>query len=86
MRQISNKRIFFLIAAIAVGLALLVLLVSHANPGHAPAYLIILPIVFIGLLPFTARMSRLEFARRALAPEEPAQPASFKRPPPLLRR
>jgi hypothetical protein len=65
MRQNSNRRAYLLIAAIAIGIALLLLLLPHANAGHAPVYLILLPIVFIGLLPFTQWLSRAIHAMRA---------------------
>jgi hypothetical protein len=84
MRQNSNRRAYLLIAAIAIGIALLLLLLPHANAGHAPVYLILLPIVFIGLLPLTQWLSRAQFMRCALRPEEPEPHASFQRPPPLL--
>jgi hypothetical protein len=84
MRQNSNRRAYLLIAAIAIGIALLLLLLPHANAGHAPVYLILLPIVFIGLLPFTQWLSRAQFMRCALRREEPELHAFFQRPPPLL--
>jgi len=74
----------FWIAAIAIGIALLLLILQHAQPGAAAVYLVILPIVFIGVLPSSCVMSRIDYMRLGYAPDEPALPASFQRPPPYL--
>jgi len=73
-----------LATAIVVGIAFLVLMLAHAPAGHAVVYLIVLPIIFIGLLPSPSVMSRMEFIRCGLTPDDAALPTSFQRPPPYL--
>jgi hypothetical protein len=80
----SDRRAAFLIAAIAICIALLLLLLPHGQAGAATAFLVILPIVFIGVLLFTGWLSRMQFLRLSLAVDEPALPTSFQRPPPYL--
>jgi hypothetical protein len=80
----NRHRRFILAAAIVVGIALLLLMLAHAPAGHAAVYLIVLPIVFIGVLPFLGVMSRIDFMRSGLTLDDPALPASFQRPPPSL--
>ena len=84
MKWGSNRRRFFWIAAIAIGIALLLLILQHTHPLDGTAFLVILPIVFIGVLPSPCVMSRIGYMRLGYTPDEPALPASFQRPPPFL--
>jgi hypothetical protein len=85
MSRDQNRRRLFWIAAIAIGIALLLLILPHTHPGDGVAFLVILPIVFIGVLPSPCVMSRIDYMRFGYAPDEPALPSSFQRPPPYLR-
>ena len=80
----KHRRGFFLVAAIALGIALLLLILAHAPAGHAVVYLVVLPIVFIGVLPSPSVMSRMEFMRSGLTSDDLVLPSSFQRPPPYL--
>jgi predicted cobalt transporter CbtA len=85
MSRDQNQRRLFWIAAIAIGIALILLIVPHTHPGDSVAFLVILPIVFIGVLPSPCVMSRVDYMRLGYAPDAPALTASFQRPPPCLR-
>jgi hypothetical protein len=80
----NRHRRFLLAAVIVLGIALLLLMLVHAPAGHAAVYLVALPIVFIGVLPSPGGMSRVEFMRYGLTPDDPALPTSFQRPPPYF--
>lgn len=84
MNSISNRRRFLLIAAIAIGVALFLLTLSHASAGSVPVFLIVLPILFIGVLPSPCLMSRVAYMRMGFQPDDPALPTAFQRPPPFL--
>lgn len=84
MSRDQNKRRLFWIGAIAIGIALLLLILPHSHPGDCATFLVILPIVFIGVLPSPCVMSRIDYMRLGYAPDAPALPASFQRPPPYL--
>jgi hypothetical protein len=82
MIQPQHRRSLFLVAAIAIGIALLLLLVPHGQPGGHDQWLAILPLLFAGLISPLSLLSPL--TRRYLAPtvDAPVLPASFQRPPP----
>jgi hypothetical protein len=82
--QKQYRRGYVLVAAIAIGIALLLLLLPHAHAVDASVYLVVLPIIFIGVLPSPCVMSPVEYMRLGLRPDDPVQPASFQRPPPCL--
>jgi hypothetical protein len=84
-RQHRNRQRWLLFAAIAIGIALLLLTLAQA--GHTPsaASLMLLPILFIGLLPTPCRLVRIDYMRLGFAPGEPVRASSFQRPPPCPR-
>jgi hypothetical protein len=79
----NSRRRYLLIAAIAIGIVLLLFLtISQSDiAGHA-ASLILLPVFFIGVLPSPCVMARIEYMRLGFAPRDPARKALFQRPPP----
>ena len=79
---LANRRQYLLAAAIVLAIALLLL--AQAHGATAPVFLILLPIVFIGLLPSPCLLSRVAYMRMGYRPDEPALPSAFQRPPPYL--
>lgn len=79
-----HRRALFLIAAIAIGIALLLLLVPHAHGVDNGAWLAVLPIFFVGVISPLSLLSPLAVLRPSRTPESPVLPASFQRPPPCL--
>jgi hypothetical protein len=79
-----QRRVWTLIAAIAIGVALVALLVPHSNSGDGP-WLAVLPLLlfagFISPLSLLSPMAYLYLGRTA---DAPALPSSFQRPPPIL--
>jgi hypothetical protein len=82
MMHNRQRRGWFLLAAIAIGIALLCLLIPHDHSGGAD-WLAILPLLFAGVISPLSLLSPLafEYAGRALA--APALPSRFQRPPPF---
>jgi predicted cobalt transporter CbtA len=81
--QNRQQRMWFLIAVIAIAVALVFMLLPQAHSGNSSAWLAILPVLFIGvvaphLLP--AFLTRSD-SRRALA--VPDFEPSFQRPHPF---
>jgi len=83
MIQDRHRRGLILIAAIAIGVALLLLLVPHTHSGDAVAWLAILPILFAGVISPLSLLPRLPYAYVGHTPDAPVLPASFQRPPPF---
>jgi RsiW-degrading membrane proteinase PrsW (M82 family) len=83
MSGIRQRRVWLLIAAIAIVAVLLLLFVPQVHSGNGSAWCAVLPIFFIGLLfPLsTPRCMEDLFSGRAL--ESPFQRISFQRPPPF---
>ena len=76
------RRGLILVAFLAIGIALLCLLIPHAQSGDSAHWLAILPILFacvISLLSLLTK-SAYEYSGRAL--DAPALPTLFQRPPP----
>jgi hypothetical protein len=85
MFQNRNRRAWLLIAAIAIGIALVLILVPHAHGADNGAWLAILPLLFLGVISPLSLLSPLAFEYAGPAPEAPALPVSSQRPPPFRR-
>jgi len=83
MNRLRNRRGWLLIAAIAIGIAVLALLVPHGHCSDA-AWLAILPILVTGIVSPLSLLSPLACEYEGRRPEVPARPASFQRPPPFF--
>jgi ABC-type transport system involved in cytochrome bd biosynthesis fused ATPase/permease subunit len=79
------RRALLLIAALAIGAALVLMLVPHAHGVDNGAWLAILPLLFFGVISPLSLLSPLAFEYAGRAPEAPALPVSFQRPPPFPR-
>jgi hypothetical protein len=82
MNQIRQRRAWLLIAAIAIGIALLCLLIPHGSSDGAD-WLAILPLLFAGLISPLSLLAPLAYEYIGRAPDAPALPTLFQRPPPF---
>jgi hypothetical protein len=73
-----------LIVAIAIGFALLFLLVPHGHSGAAD-FAAILPLLFVGVISPLSLFAPLPFAYAGRVPQAPVLHPSFQRPPPFRR-
>jgi len=82
MMHKRQQRGWVLIAVIAIGIALVCLLIPHGNSGSAD-WLAILPLLFVGLISPLSLLAPLADEYVSRAPEAPALPTLFQRPPPF---
>lgn len=85
MRQIRQRRALLLIAAIAIGVALLLLLVPHAHSGDNDAWLAILPLFFCGVISPLTILAPEPLLSIGFIPRTPLLAPAFQRPPPSPR-
>ena len=71
-----------LVAAIAIGVALVLLLVPHAYSSDGGDLLAVLPILFAGMISPLSLLAPLASVYAGRTPEAPVLPAAFQRPPP----
>lgn len=83
MKQRSQIRGWLLIALIAIAVAVVSLLVLHAQQADNGALVAILPLLFVGIISPLSLLSPLAFFYLGRTPDAPALPASFQRPPPF---
>lgn len=81
----QRRRDWVLIAAIAIGVALALLLALNAHSGDAGALVAILPLLFVGIISPLTLFAPLELVYAGRTPDAPLLPASFQRPPPFAR-
>ena len=84
MIQNRQRRTWLLIACIAIGIALLCLLLPHSHSGQAD-WLAILPLLCAGVISPLSLLVPLAFEYQGRTPDAPALPILFQRPPPFLR-
>ena len=82
MIQDRQRRGWLLIAAIAIGIALVCLLIPHGNSGGAD-WLAILPLLFVGVISPLSLLAPLADAYVGRRPDAPELPTLFQRPPPF---
>jgi hypothetical protein len=85
MIQDRQRRGWILVAAIAIGVALTLLLAFNVHSGDAGALVAILPLLFVGVISPLSLLGPLAFVYAGRVPDAPIQPASFQRPPPFTR-
>lgn len=84
MKQLRKQRAWFWIAVAAIAIVVLALLIPHGQTTDAPAWMALLPAIFVGLLvPFTL-LPLLPVLSLGHTPELPSLAPSFQRPPPVL--
>lgn len=77
-----HQRTWLLIAAIAIGIAVLCLLIPHDNSDGADL-LAILPLLCAGIISPLSLLMPLAFEYIGRTPDAPALPTLFQRPPPF---
>jgi hypothetical protein len=82
MIETRQRRGWILIAALAIGFALLLLLVPHGNPGNSADFVAILPLLLVGIISPLSLLAPLAFAYAGRVPQAPVLAPSFQRPPP----
>lgn len=83
MIQSRHRRAFLLIAVIAIGIALLMMLAPQTHGADNGAWLAVLPILFVGLISPLNLLSSVALLCLGSAPSSPVLPSSFQRPPPF---
>jgi hypothetical protein len=78
-----HQRGWVLIASIAIGIALLCLLVPHTHSGDGADWLAILPLLFAGVISPLSLFAPLAYEYSGRTPDAPALPILFQRPPPF---
>jgi hypothetical protein len=83
MTAIQQKRGWFMIAALAIGIALVLLLALHAQSADHAELAAILPLLFVGIISPLSLLAPLASVYLGRTPDAPVLPASFQRPPPF---
>lgn len=83
MNQYPRRRTWLLIAALAIGVALVFLMVPHAHGNDSGPWLAILPLLFVGIISPLSLFAPLAVVYIGRVPAAPVLPASFQRPPPF---
>ena len=83
MKALQQRRGWIWVAAIAIGIAILALLIPHGYDANPSAWVAILPLLFVGAISPLSLLSPLAFLYVGHTPDAPALPASFQRPPPF---
>ena len=83
MMQNRQRRIWCLIAAIAIGIALVCLLLPHTHSGSNADWVAILPLLFIGVISPLSLFAPLAYEYLGRVPDAPTLPTLFQRPPPF---
>ena len=85
MKPIKQRRGILLIAAIAIGIALVLLLVPHGHSGNSPDWVAILPLLIVGIISPLSLFAPLAHTYAGRVPQAPVLVPSFQRPPPRRR-
>ena len=85
MKPTQQWRGVVMIAAIAIGFALLLLLVPHGHSGNPADWVAILPLLFVGVISPLSFFAPLAHAYAGRVPQAPVLVPSFQRPPPRRR-
>jgi hypothetical protein len=83
MTHNQHRRGWALIAAIAIGMALVCLLAVQSHSANGADWTAILPLLFVGVISPLSLLSPLAIVYFGRTPDAPALPARFQRPPPF---
>jgi predicted membrane metal-binding protein len=83
MKALQRKSGWQWIALVAVGIALLALLVPHVHDTDSGVWTAILPLLFVGIISPLSLLSPLAYLYLGRSPNAPALPLIFQRPPPF---
>jgi hypothetical protein len=85
MNGMRQRRVWLLVAAVAITAAVLLLLAASAHSDHA-AWLAILPALYVvGLISPLSLLSPLAYIYVGRVPDAPCRPSLLQRPPPSFR-
>ena len=85
MIENRHRRTWLLVAAIAIVVALVLMLVPHYETGSGAMWLIVLPVLFVGVLSLLRVLPLPECSDLGHTSDAPALQPSFQRPPPFQR-
>jgi hypothetical protein len=85
MTKFQHRRAWFWIAAAVLLAAIVLLLVPHANSGHAGGLLVFLPVFFVGLISPLILLGPVAPPTLGYVHSAPPLPSTFQRPPPFRR-
>jgi hypothetical protein len=84
MSAFRQQRAWYWIAIGAIVIALVALLVPHGHAMDAPAWMALLPALFVGLMVPFGLLPLLPVLSLGHTPEAPSLAPSFQRPPPIF--
>ena len=80
----QQRRVWTVVAVLAILAVVLLQVVPHASPGGAGAWWAVLPILlFVGVISPLSLLSPMAYMYLGHASAAPLLPASFQRPPPI---
>jgi len=82
--RIERQRGFLPIAMVAIGIALVLLLALHGQPG-GPDFAAILPLLFVGVISPLCLFAPLAHLYAGRVPQAPVLAQAYQRPPPSRR-
>lgn len=83
MKHRQQRQGWVLVAAIAIGIALICLLAASAHSGDGSGFVAILPLLLVGMISPLSLFEPLAFAYVGRTPSAPVLPVRFQRPPPF---
>jgi len=83
--RIEQKRGILMIAVLAIGIALVLLLALHAQTG-SPDFAAILPLLLVGVISPLGLIAPLANLYAGRVPQAPVLAKAYQRPPPSRRR
>lgn len=83
MVQSQHRRGWVLIAAIAIGVALLCLLAAQSHSANGADWAAVLPLFFVGVISPLSLLSPLAIVYLGRTLDAPSLPSRFQRPPPF---
>lgn len=83
MKALHQNRGWLWVAVLAIGIAVLLLLIPHGHAGDSGALMALIPLLVVGVISPLSLLSPLAYMYLGRAPEAPVLAASFQRPPPF---
>ena len=80
-----QRKGWLLVAAFAIGIALLLLVAAQGHSGDSSAWVAMLPLLLVAVISPLSLLSPLAYVYAGRTPDAPALPSRFQRPPPFPR-